>query len=404
MKNKNIKNKKQKSKIIGFNIVEVVIIIIISSAISIIATGVITTNNNSTKSGTSYSELLNDEKIRSFLDTYTSVINNYYGEVDKDKVIDSAIDGMMDYLGDKYSMYLDDYNTEILNDKLQGTYKGIGVSISEDNTISDVFEDSPAASAGLKEGDKIIEVNGKDVKDKKSTEVIEIINEDQNNIKLKILRGDEEKEFDLKMSDVLRPTIASGIIDFQDKKVGYLYIESFSVSLTNQVKKALDKFDKESINGLIIDLRKNTGGYLTVAQTTSNLFLEKNKLIYSLETKKGNVSIYDESDEHKTYPIVVVVDEVTASAAEILTASLKDSYGAKVVGKKTYGKGLVQQTQDLNDGSMVKYSTAKWLRPNGECVEGNGIEPDFKIEDDTKADNKTTDNIYIDKALEVLFR
>ena len=404
MKNKNIKNKKQKSKIIGFNIVEVVIIIIISSAISIIATGVITTNNNSTKSGTSYSELLNDEKIRSFLDTYTSVINNYYGEVDKDKVIDSAIDGMMDYLGDKYSMYLDDYNTEILNDKLQGTYKGIGVSISEDNTISDVFEDSPAASAGLKEGDKIIEVNGKDVKDKKSTEVIEIINEDQNNIKLKILRGNEEKEFDLKMSDVLRPTIASGIIDFQDKKVGYLYIESFSVSLTNQVKKALDKFDKESINGLIIDLRKNTGGYLTVAQTTSNLFLEKNELIYSLETKKGNVSIYDESDEHKTYPIVVVVDEVTASAAEILTASLKDSYGAKVVGKKTYGKGLVQQTQDLNDGSMVKYSTAKWLRPNGECVEGNGIEPDFKIEDDTKADNKTTDNIYIDKALEVLFR
>ncbi len=395
-------NKKKK---IGFNVFEVIIIIIISSVVSIIATGVITTNNNSTTSGTSYSEILKDENIRSFLDTYSSVVNNYYKDIDKSKIVDSAIDGMLKYLNDKYSIYMDSESTDALNDKLDGKYKGIGVSITEEKIINDVFDDSPAMKAGIEIGDKIIEANNIDVKEKTSSEVISILNENPDDIKIKVLRGDEEKLFNLKMDEVSKPVISYGNIEHNNKNIGYIYIESFSKTLTNQVDKALKRLESDNkIEGLIIDLRRNTGGYLNVAQDTSSLFLEKGKLVYSLETKNSSFKYIDETDEKRSYPIVVIIDETTASAAEVLTAALKDSYGAKIVGITSYGKGLVQQTKDLNDGTMVKYSTAKWFRPNGECVEGVGINPDYEIKEDTKSEVKTTDNIFIDKALEVLFQ
>ena len=392
------------NKKIGFNIFEVIAIIVISSVVSIIATGIITTNNNTTSSGTNYSEVLKDENIKSFLDTYESVTSNFYGDVDKSKVIDSAINGMMEYFGDKYSTYLDDSSTDALNNMLSGTYKGIGISITADRVIYDVFADSPAERVGIMEDDIIIEANGINVENKTSSEIVDIFNQNPDNIVLKVKRGEEFKTFELKMEEVPNPAVSSAIFDYEDKKVGYMYINAFSKNVSNQVSKTLSKLERVGINGLLIDLRRNNGGYLVAAEETSSIFIEKGKTLYSLETKESKVSVLDETDEKREYPIVVIVDEETASAAEILTAALKDSYGAKVVGRQTYGKGLVQQTKGLNDGSMVKYSTARWLTPNGEWINDVGITPDYVIEEDTTVENKVTENIYVDKAIEVLFK
>ncbi len=153
---------KQSKKVVGFNITEVIIIIIVSAIFTSIATGIIVMNNFKTSAG-SYSELLQDEKVREFLDVYAEVLSGYYQDVDKDEAMNSAISGMMSYLGDKYSTYMDDDQTNSLNDMLAGTYNGIGVLLNQDKVIEEVFDNSPASSAGIVKGDIIVCLNGEDV-------------------------------------------------------------------------------------------------------------------------------------------------------------------------------------------------------------------------------------------------
>ena len=187
--------------------------------------------------------------------------------------------------------------------------------------------------------------------------------------------------------------------------IGYLKMNIFSKTLSDQVNNALNDMETQGMQKLIIDLRNNTGGYLESAEATANLFLEKGKLIYSLENKDAKASYYDETDAHKTYPIVILLNENSASASEILAAALKDSYGYGVtfVGTTSYGKGLVQQTYDLSDGSMAKYTSARWLRPNGNCINGVGLKPDYEIakEDIRDEAGYPIDN-QLQKAIEVI--
>ena len=171
------------------------------------------------------------------------------------------------------------------------------------------------------------------------------------------------------------------IYELMENNIGYLRMNIFSNTLSNQVENALADLESQGMQKLIIDLRGNTGGYLESAEATANLFLEKGKLIYSLENKETKADYYDDSDAHTTYPIVILLDGTSASASEILAASLKDSYdyGVTFVGVTSYGKGLVQQKYDLNDGSMAKYTSARWLRPNGSCIDGVGLIPDYEV-------------------------
>ena len=389
-------------KIIGFNIVEVIIIIVISSITAGIATGIITIGNYRTSAGPTYSELLQDDSIKGFLDVYADVVNGYYENVDKDKAINSAIAGMMDYLGDKYTTYLNDEETENLNDMLEGTFNGIGIYIGSDAIIQQVFEDSPAEKAGLQKGDKLIEVKGVSTQDKPLEDITKIIKESKGSIKIKILRNNQEIEKDVEVKELNKPSITYQLLESDNKKVGYIYIDSFTTTVSNQVKKALEKMENEGMNGLIIDIRDNGGGYLTAAENIAEQFIEKGKLIYSLEGKDTKEEFKDQTDEKKNYNVVVLINDGTASASEILAASLKDSYGAKLVGITSYGKGKVQQTKKLSDGTMIKYTTAKWIRPNGECVDEVGITPDYEV-DLIKNEDGTIQDTQMIKALEVLF-
>lgn len=392
---------KQNKKVIGFNIVEVIVIIVVSAIFTSIATGVIVMNNFKSEAGITYAELLQDDKVKEFLDVYADVLSGYYENVDKSEAINSAISGMMSYLGDKYSTYLDDDATNNLNDMLAGTYNGIGILINQDKVIEEVFDNSPAMAAGILKGDKIVGLNNEDVSGLELSELTSRIKGSNGKVNIKILRGEELKDITVEVKVLNKPAISYSIDEYNDKKIGYLQIQTFSQTLAEQVKQVLNKFDNEHIDSVIIDLRGNGGGYLNAATDTASLFLEKGKVIYSLENKNSYESFKDETDEHRNYNIVVLVNEGTASASEILTGALKDSYGVTIVGEKTYGKGKVQQVKNLSDGSMVKYTTAKWLRPNGECVDGEGIKPDYEVEIEVVDENTIVDT-QLKKAIEVL--
>src|SRR5574344_433328 len=375
MKSSNNKNFK------GYNIVEVIVIIIITSIISAITTGIIINNNSKTTSGSTYSELLKDSNVKEFLNVYSSVLNGYYENVDKQAAMDSAINGLMNYLGDKYTTYLDTTDTDTLNNKLAGEYTGIGVSLKDSAIINEVFDDSPASKGGLEVNDKIIAINETDVQEKTNSEIASIIKDSNaKNIKITVLRNNEEYNYQIDIDTLYIPAITSKIYQEANKNIGYIYISTFSSSLTEQVSSSLTKMEDQGIDSLIIDVRGNGGGYLSSATGVASLFLPIGKTIYSLETKDNTTTTYDETSESRTYPIVVLIDSGSASASEILTAALKDSYNATTIGITSYGKGKVQQTYQLDDGSMVKYTSAKWLRPNSDCVDEIGIEPDINVE------------------------
>ena len=395
---------KQNRKIVGFNLLEVIIIILVSAATSAVATGIIVTGNQRTSSGTTYAELLQDDGIKSFLDVYADVLNGYYEDVDKNKAIESAISGMMDYLGDKYTTYLNDNETSNLTDSLQGKYNGIGISITQEGVIQEVFEDTPAQKAGLKKNDKLVGINGENVEGKEISEITSKIKSTKGDINLTIVRENQRMDIKVEVKEINKPAVAYSIDEKNGKKIGYIFLQTFSSTLGEQVKTALLKLESQGMDRLIIDLRGNGGGYLTAAEETANLFLEKGKTVYSLETKDEIKPYNDPTDEKKNYKVIVLVNKGTASAAEILTGALKDSYGATIIGEVTYGKGKVQQTKTLSDGTMVKYTTARWLRPNGECVDGVGIKPDIEVALEINEAEQTIKDTQLEKAYEVILQ
>ncbi len=387
----------------GFNLLSVIIVICITSIISGLTTGVIVTNSYKNNLGLTYEDLVNDESLNEFLEVYSSIINNYYEDVDTSAMIDSAVDGMLDYLGESYTTYLDKDATEELEERLSGSYRGIGIAVAN-KVIQSITSGTPAAESGLQVGDIITGVDGVDVTQKSNEELTDLIKEtDKDSIKLTVQRGEETLTFDIGLA-----TIPISAVNYQmlENNVGYLQMEIFSATLDEQVANALDDLENQGMQKLIIDLRNNTGGYLESAEATASLFLEKGKLIYSLENKDATAEYYDKTDENTSYPIVILINGQSASAAEILAAALKDSYGAVLVGEKSYGKGKVQQTYNLSDGSMAKYTSARWLRPNGDCIDGVGLMPDYIANltytyDDTGKINGTIDT-QLNKAIEVI--
>ena len=391
-----MKNKK------GFNLLSVIIVICVTSIVSGLTTGVIVTNSYKNNLGLTYEDLVNDESLNEFLEVYSSIVNNYYEDVDTSAMIDSAVDGMLDYLGEDYTTYLDQNATSELEERLAGSYQGIGIAI-KDRVIDSITSGTPAAESGLQVGDIITGVNGIDVTTKTNEEISDLIKETKNSVDITVLRGEETLTFNVGIATI---PISAVNYEMLENNIGYLQMEIFSATLEEQVTNALKDLESQGMQKLIIDLRNNTGGYLESAEKVASLFLEKGKLIYSLESKDTTAEYYDQTDTHTDYPIVILINGQSASASEILAAALKDSYGAIFVGEKSYGKGKVQQTYNLSDGSMAKYTSARWLRPNGSCIDGVGLIPDYVANmtytyDETGVINGTIDS-QLSKAIEVI--
>ncbi len=377
----------------AFNLIEIIIIIVITAIISSIATGVIMINSPVMSS--SYNDYTEDEDLEDFLEVYNTIVSKYYDEVDTKGMLKAAEEAMLNFLGDKYTTYLEDNEYTDILDELSSTYNGIGVSI-ENNVVKSVTSSSPAEEAGILVGDEIVQVNGVDVTNLSSELIGSLIKDDSVTIvNLVILRNGVELQFSIEKKELANSAVNTKIID--DTNIGYISIKNFAENLSSQVETALTSLESNGISSLIIDLRNNVGGYLTAAEDTASLFLAKGKTIYSLKSSTTTTTYEDKTSEKRTYPIVVLINGSSASASEILAAALKESYGATLVGTKSYGKGLVQQVTSLSGGGSIKTTTAKWYTPNGTCVDGVGIMPDYVIE----CEENTCEN-QVNKAVELL--
>ena len=368
------------NKKVNFSLVEVIIIILVTGIVVSLSTGLIVYNNYD-KISKSKSDDTSSE-IKEFTESYNHIINSYIDEVDKSKLIDAAISGMYNFLNDEYSIYMDNDMTESLNEQLEGTYDGIGIEMTMNNKgviyVTQVFKNTPAEKAGLKPDDILVALDGESLEGKTTAEVASVIKKGtKSEFKLTYKRDNIEKTVTVNKKHIYINSVKSEIFD----NIGYINISTFSATTEEQVKKELDNFDK-NISNLIIDLRNNTGGYLNAAYDVSELFLKKGKVIYQLKDRNNKITKFTaKSGEYRHFNnIIVIINGSTASASEILALALKESANAKIVGTKSYGKGTVQETSKLKSGSMVKYTTAYWLSPEGNSINKTGITPDYKID------------------------
>lgn len=383
----NRKKKKDKKKKIGifskekesYSFDEVFSITIFSLLLGVLACFSVLTILNK---GKNYFVL--SKELAKFVDAYDAIVNNYYKEVDKDKLVESAINGMVSSVGDEYTSYSDKDVTDNFNEAVNGKYMGIGALIMKsenDLVIYKVFEDSPSYKAGLKDGDIILKLDDKDTKDMSVNDIASIVkNDDNKEVKLLVKRGEENLDITIVKDMVELPVVSGKVINYNDKKIGYISLSIFSSVASEQFNKQLVKLEKEGISGLVIDVRGNSGGYLTTVTDIASYFLKKGDIIYKLEVNDKVTVRKDKTKESRDYPIAVLIDKNSASASEILASSIKESYNGYVVGTNSYGKGTVQQTLVLSDGSMIKYTIEKWLTPLGNWINEEGVVPTNYVE------------------------
>ena len=319
------------------------------------------------------------------VDTYYAIVDNYYGDLDKDALVDGAVEGMISSVGDVFTSYTDTQDTESFDETIKGSYEGIGCTVAtySDGSIVviDIFEGSPADKAGLKVNDKIVKVDNESYTNKNSNDMANYIkNSGKSSIVLTVLREENEFDVTVSLSKVEIPSVTGEVIEREGKKVGYINITLFANNTYKQFKDKLEELEEQDIEGLIIDVRNNNGGYLTSVNDICNLFLEKGKIIYQLEDSSGVSKKKDTTKEKRDYEVVVIINKGSASASEILASVIKESYNGYVVGTTSFGKGTVQQTKKLLDGSMIKYTTQKWLTPNGNSIDGVGVVPTNYVE------------------------
>lgn len=384
-----------------------VVSMIIGSVITIAIKDFDVAKVNTNKTEVSYSKT--KKGFDSLYETYDTIMSEYYKDVDSDKLIEGAINGMLESLDDEHTMYFDKKSKEEFDSELSGNYYGIGaqIQLTSDETIkiTKVFDNSPAKKAGLKEEDVFVSVDGTSVKGKSATEVANMLKSDSvKTSTIVVKRNDKELTFKVTKENITLFSVSSEMLDNNGKNVGYLSVSIFGQKTYSQFKDALTKLEKQDMDSLIIDLRGNTGGYLSTVTNMLEEFIDKGNVIYQIQSSSGVKQYKTVKASEKKYKIVVLIDGGSASASEIMSAAMKEVYGATLVGQTTYGKGTVQTTKDLSNGSMIKYTIEKWLTPSGKNIDKEGIKPDYEVElGDSYKNNPTKENdAQLQKALDLL--
>lgn len=387
-----LKKLKSQNKKNTIGIIEVILLLFVSC----LASFFIGYNLKNTKNKT---DIKKDIYIERFEKNYNYIIDNYYKKVDREKLIDDAIGGMMKALDDPYSVYLDKNDSNSLNLSLNGGYKGLGLAIAKDEenniVVVGVFDDSPAANAGITVGDVIIKINDKNVSDMSINDFSSYVLENESDdFELVIRKNDNEESVKVKKNNVTIESVSSKIIEEDDKKIGYIYISVFASNTASQFNKKLIELEKNDIDALIIDVRDNTGGYLSTVESILERLLTKNQVIYQLKTNKMTTKTYGKATKNKKYEIYLLGNENSASASELLIASIKENLNSKFVGKKTFGKGTVQEMIPINEDKNYKMTTKKWLTPKGHWInETKGIIPDYEVEQDDQENDKQLEKV-----------
>lgn len=329
-------------------------------------------------------EAFNEYKKYSKLYSLEKVIeDNYYTDVDEDKLVDGSIKGLFEGLDDPYSQYMNKKEFENFMQYTEGSYSGIGVIITpgEDGYITVVspIEDSPGFKAGIKSEDKIIKVNGKDVTAKEMDKAISMMKgKSGTEVEITILRDNKDRiEMKIKRQEIRLKTVKSEVLE---DNIGYIRITTFDEKTAGEFKIQLEELQAKSIKGLVLDLRDNPGGLLDQCQEITDLLIGEGTIVYTKD-KQGKTK-YLKSDKNKIdVPLAVLVNKGSASASEILSGAVRDNKEGVLIGTTTFGKGLVQSVRSLNDGSGFKLTVSQYFTPNGEYIHGKGITPDIVVED-----------------------
>lgn len=368
-------------------------------------------NNKDSKNSSKISEIFGD-KVEDKVSLINAYIEKYYMEDVEDSVIcDGIYSGMMEALKDPYSEYYTKEQYAKLMESTTGEYCGIGVSVLQDADtgiikVIKVFKNSPAMEAGIKNGDTIFAVGDEEIAGKDLNDVIlEIKGDEDTSIKLTVIRDNKKED-----CTVIRKNIEIDTVDYKmlSDGVGWLYISQFDGVTTNQVKNAIEDLQNQGMTRIIVDLRDNPGGRLDVVTDVLDYFLPKDKLLLCTETKEGTKTEYKSKTDGivTDMPMTVLINENSASASEVFTGAIKCYDRGKVVGTKSFGKGIVQSIYPFVDGSAVKITTGKYYLPDGSNIHKVGIEPDIKVELPEGAENywelEESQDVQLQKALEAV--
>ena len=340
--------------------------------------------------------------------TLESLIDKYYmGEREEEAEADGIYKGIVSSLGDKYAGYYTQEEFKLSMEDNAGEFSGIGCTIGTDEElgicyIASVMEGYAAEEAGLMEGDYFLEVDGEDATDWTASEVASHVKgETGTTVDITVLRGTEELSFTVKRVKVETKTVDSRMED-EKNKIGYIRIAEFDEITVSQFKEAKESLEKEGMTALILDLRGNPGGLVDACADIASMMLPKGIIVYS-ETKEGRKFEWKSDGKHEiNVPVVILVNQNSASAAEILTGAMKDYGKATVIGTTTFGKGIIQNTYSLGDGTAVEFTVGQYYLPNDETIHGVGIDPDIEVELDAEAYLKDGSDNQLDAALKEL--
>lgn len=325
---------------------------------------------------------------------------NYIGELNLDKMIEGAIKGYVEGVGDDYTEYLskDEYEELIVN--VTGDFVGIGVYIYKDKDgnliVLAPMENSPSEEAGIEAGDIILTIDGENCNEMDiNVASSKIKGEAGSTVELEIQRGTETLKKTVTRRTVEIKDSASKVLD---GNIGYIVLSTFDTDCSKEIEKYMEEFQRKGINSVILDLRNNTGGVVEEAVKISELFIDKgNTVLRSYNKTEKETIIKSSSGKYKDINLVVLVNDYSASASEIVTAALKDNKAATIVGIRTYGKGVMQEIQPLFDGA-IKITIEEFKTPNGDKINKVGIKPDVEIE----IDKDSNEDLQLQKAIEIL--
>ncbi|MFA1711051.1 S41 family peptidase [Peribacillus frigoritolerans] len=315
--------------------------------------------------------------------TYDTIKDNYYEEIDEEKLVDGAINGMIKSLDDPYSAYMDKKEASSFHESISSSFEGIGAEIQEQDgqiMVVSPIKGSPAEKAGVKPNDIILSVDGKSVEGLSSSEaVLKIRGEKGTKVDLSISRAGESEPIKLTIKRDTIP-IETVYAEMLDDGVAKIQVTSFSEHTVQELKTALEEMSKKDMKGLVLDLRGNPGGLLDQAIEMASLFIPNGEVVLQVEERSGKKDVYkSENDGELKIPVVVLIDDGSASASEIVAAAVSESADIPLIGVKSFGKGTVQTAQDFEDGSNFKYTAAKWLTPEGNWIHKKGIKPDITV-------------------------
>ena len=335
--------------------------------------------NDSNSDSVASSGDLTNEDLKKLELVYDTLVNGYVDKnISKDDLINGALKGMAEATGDD--------ETAAIDETMTGSFGGIGAELRSENNrviISNTREGTPAQKIGLQENDAILKVNGEDMEGKSISYVVsKVRGEVGTDVTLTIQRGTQELEVKITRAKIAIETV-KGTVDSTDATIGHVQINSFAKNTAKEVEKAVTDLREKGVKKFIFDVRYNPGGLLDQAIMIANMFVDEGKTILNVENRDGQIKSYKASKDYGTFkitePYVLLVNEGSASASEILAAALKESADAKLIGKKTYGKGTVQSVIEVGDNAELKYTIAKWLTPNKTWIHKTGIDPTEEV-------------------------